>query len=113
MCSAVKLGAQHLLNLAVNRPRGNLTAGCLKTSPPSVKARLLRLEKENKQLRRAKSQETQAQGGDASVLQTMVEDMREREEELSQRNREANKRVMELEARLEDAQASATTSVPR
>merc|ERR1712115_264674 len=43
----------------------------------------------------------------------MVEDMREREEELSQRNREANKRVMELEARLEDAQASATTTVPR
>merc|ERR1719204_278475 len=39
--------------------------------------------------------------------------MREREEELSQRNREANKRVMELEARLEDAQASATTTVPR
>jgi len=47
------------------------------------------------------------------VLQTMVEDMREREEELSQKNREANKRVMELEARLEDAQASAITSVPR
>ena len=47
------------------------------------------------------------------MLQTMVEDMREREEELSQKNREANKRVMELEARLEDAQASAITSVPR
>jgi len=92
---------------------GEPDSGMLENIPPSVKARLLRLEKENKQLRRAKSQETQAQGGDASVLQTMVEDMREREEELSQRNREANKRVMELEARLEDAQASATTSVPR
>ena len=92
---------------------GEPDSGMLENIPPSVKARLLRLEKENKQLRRAKSQETQAQGGDASVLQTMVEDMREREEELSQRNREANKRVMELEARLEDAQASATTTVPR
>ena len=89
------------------------TSDMLENIPPSVKARLLRLEKENKQLRRAKSQETQGQGGDASVLQTMVEDMREREEELSQKNREANKRVMELEARLEDAQASAITSVPR
>ena len=92
---------------------GEPTSDMLENIPPSVKARLLRLEKENKQLRRAKSQETQGQGGDASVLQTMVEDMREREEELSQKNREANKRVMELEARLEDAQASAITSVPR
>jgi len=92
---------------------GEPDSGMLENIPPSVKARLLRLEKENKQLKRAKSQETQVAGGDASVLQTMVEDMREREEELSQRNREANKRVMELEARLEDAQASATTTVPR
>merc|ERR1712173_177661 len=59
-------------------------SGMLENIPPSVKARLLRLEKENKQLKRAKSQETQVAGGDASVLQTMVEDMREREEELSQ-----------------------------
>lgn len=83
----------------------------LENIPPSVKARLLRLEKENKLLKKARSQA--GQGADSSVLQTMVEDMREREEELSNKNREANKRVMELEARLEDAQASATLHVPR
>lgn len=90
---------------------GEPDSGMLENIPPSIKARLLRLEKENKQLRR-RGQEG-AGGQDASVLQTMVEDMREREEELSNRSREANKRVMELEARLEDAAASATLHVPR
>ena len=80
--------------------------------PSSVKGRLLRLEKENKLLKKASSQGA-GQEQDSSVLQTMVEDMREREEELSNKAREANKRVMELEARLEEAQASATTHVPR
>jgi protein HOOK3 len=86
-------------------------SGMLEYIPPSVKARLLRLEKENKLLRRRR--EGAAEGGDAAVLQTMLEDMREREEELGQRNREANKRVMEMEARLEDAQASAAVHAPR
>ena len=84
----------------------------LENIPPSVKARLLRLEKENKQLKKSRGLEGSKQE-DSSVLQTMVEDMREREEELSQRNREANKRVMELEARLEEVQATATQHVPR
>lgn len=86
-------------------------SGMLENIPPSVKARLLRLEKENKLLKKARSQA--GHSTDSSVLQTMVEDLREREEELSNKNREANKRVMELEARLEDAQASAALHVPR
>jgi len=86
-------------------------SGMLENIPPSVKARLLRLEKENKLLKKARSQAGHTT--DSSVLQTMVEDLREREEELSNKNREANKRVMELEARLEDAQASAALHVPR
>lgn len=87
-------------------------SGMLENIPPSVKARLLRLEKENKLLKKAGSAGA-GQEQDSSVLQTMVEDMREREEELSNKARESNKRVMELEARLEEAQASATTHVPR
>jgi len=86
-------------------------SGMLENIPPSVKARLLRLEKENKQLKKHKS--TGGNGNDALVLQTMVDDMKEREEELGNKNREANKKVMELEARLEEVQASANMQVPR
>merc|ERR1719233_1991694 len=88
-------------------------SGMLENIPPSVKARLLRLEKENKQLKKYKSASAGNTGSDTLVLQTMVDDMKEREEELGNKNREANKKVMELEARLEEAQASANMQVPR
>merc|ERR1719312_660016 len=88
-------------------------SGMLENIPPSVKARLLRLEKENKQLKKYKSASAGNTGSDTLVLQTMVYDMKEREEELGNKNREANKKVMELEARLEEAQASANMQVPR
>merc|ERR1719186_2190193 len=86
-------------------------SGMLENIPPSVKARLLRLEKENKQLKKYKSAGNN--GNDTLVLQTVVDDMKEREEELGNKNREANKKVMELEARLEEVQASANIQVPR
>merc|ERR1719244_719645 len=92
---------------------GEPDSGMLENIPPSVKARLLRLEKENKQLKKYKSSSAGNNGADTSVLQTMVDDMKEREEELGNKNREANKKVMELEARLEEAQASANMQVPR
>merc|ERR1712228_950515 len=65
-------------------------SGMLENIPPSVKARLLRLEKENKQLKKYKSSSAGNNGADTSVLQTMVDDMKEREEELGNKNREAN-----------------------
>jgi len=88
-------------------------SGMLENIPPSVKARLLRLEKENKQLKKYKTASVGNTGSDALVLQTMVDDMKDREEELGTKNREANKKVMELEARLEEVQASANIQVPR
>lgn len=76
-------------------------SGMLENIPPSVKERLVRLHRENKQLKA----KLQGAGGevDAAVLQSMVEDMREREEELNRKYRESNKRVLELEARLEES----------
>jgi len=88
-------------------------SGMLENIPPSVKARLLRLEKENKQLKKYKSASAGSTGSDTLVLQTMVDDMKEREEELGNKNRESNKKVMELEARLEEVTASANMAVPR
>jgi len=87
-------------------------SGMLENIPPSVKARLLRLEKENKQLKSRAATGATSGGGDSAVLQTMVDDMKEREEELNNKNREANKKVMELEARLETAANTQVARVP-
>jgi len=86
-------------------------SGMLENIPPSIKERLLRLQRENKQLRARTAK--QGQNHDSAVLQTMVEDMKEREEELSNKNREANKKIMELEARLEETRTLAANVVPK
>ncbi|XP_023335122.1 protein Hook homolog 3 [Eurytemora carolleeae] len=75
-------------------------SGMLENIPPSVKERLIRLQRENKRLR---AKATGSEGDE--VLQTMVEDLKEREEELTKKNRDANKRILELEARLEESSA--------
>jgi len=61
---------------------------------------LARLRRENKQLR-AKMSSSDGDG----VLHAVIEDMKEREDELTKKNREANKRILELEARLEETSA--------
>ena len=48
----------------------------LETIPPSVKERLLRLEHENKKLRAAGTSQN------ADLLQTMIDDLKERETQL-------------------------------
>jgi len=73
----------------------------LENIPASVKERLARLRRENKQLR-SKVSSSQSTEGDA-VLQTMIDDLKEREQEMSKKNRESNKRILELEARLEES----------
>ena len=55
------------------RPGGGLE---LETIPPSVKERLLRLEHENKKLRAAGTSQN------ADLLQTMIDDLKERETQL-------------------------------
>eukprot|EP00088_Acartia_fossae_P044809 TRINITY_DN4781_c1_g1_i5.p1 TRINITY_DN4781_c1_g1~~TRINITY_DN4781_c1_g1_i5.p1 ORF type:complete len:676 (-),score=232.76 TRINITY_DN4781_c1_g1_i5:383-2410(-) len=74
----------------------------LENIPASVKERLARLQRENKQLRTKVSSGSGSSEGEA-VLQTMIEDLKEREQELSKKNREGNKRILELEARLEES----------
>jgi len=73
----------------------------LENIPASVKERLARLRRENKQLQR-KVSTSQSGEGDA-VLQTMIDDLKEREQEMTKKNRESNKRILELEARLEES----------
>lgn len=86
-------------------------SGMLENIPPSIKERLLRLQRENKQLRARTAKHGQNQ--DSTVLQNMVDDMKEREEELSKKNREANKKIMDLEARLEETRTLAAHVVPK
>jgi len=85
-------------------------SGMLENIPPSIKARLLRLEKENKQLKKSSRP---LSGGDNAALQTIVEDMKKREGELNNKNREANKKVMELEAKIEEIQSYPNLQVAR
>lgn len=108
-CSQVGPSSPEFSQLTEGEP----DSGMLENIPPSVKARLLRLEKENKQLKKYKTASAGHSGSDTIVLQTMVDDMKDREEELGNKNREANKKVMELEARLEEVQASANIQIPR
>jgi len=86
-------------------------SGMLENIPPSIKARLVRLEKENTVLRKAR----QGNGNQQELqdIDTMVQDMKDRETALTAKNREANKRLMELEARLEEAAHTAALTVPR
>merc|ERR1719305_575208 len=57
-------------------------SGMLENIPPSVKERLARLQRENKQLR-GKASGSEGDG----VLQAMMEDMKEREDEITRKNR--------------------------
>jgi len=78
-------------------------SGMLENIPPSVKERLARLQRENKHLRAKATGSTDGDG----VLQTMLEDMKEREDQLTNKNRDAHKKILELEARLEESSAPA------
>ena len=86
-------------------------SGLLENIPPSVKARLIRLEKENQQLRKYKTSSSN-DDNDASELQAMMQDLMKDKEEISKRNRELNMKVMELEASNKDLQTSSVPRVP-
>lgn len=79
----------------------------LETIPPEVKERLIRLQHENKMLKlnRQGSDEEQLQ-----VVQSMLDDARQRESEMQTENRLANQRLLELESQLEDLQSSQSDS---
>ena len=84
-------------------------SGTLEMIPPAVKERLVRLQHENRQLRRQQREGGGAGGGgggsssaDSDLMQTMVDDLREREKSLEAENRKANQKIMELESKLEE-----------
>jgi len=83
-------------------------SGMLENIPPSIKERLLRLERENRILR-----SRTANPQDGQDFRAIIDDMKERQDELSNNNRKANKRIMELEARLEEARANTATTAPK
>jgi len=94
---AVLTGGQH--SPEYSRELGDdPDSAMLENIPASVKERLARLQRENKQLRSKVSSSTSSEGD--AVLQTMIDDLKEREQELSKKNRESNKRILELEAKL-------------
>merc|ERR1719336_3417502 len=59
-------------------------SGLLENIPPSVKARLIRLEKENQQLKKYKTSSSN-DDNDASELQAMMQDLMKDKEEISKR----------------------------
>ena len=75
-----------------------------------MKARLIRLEKENQQLKKYKSSSSNVEA-ETTELQAMYQEMIKQKEEMSVRNRELNMKVMELEASNKDLQT--VPSVPR
>ena len=85
-------------------------SGLLENIPPTVKARLIRLEKENQQLKKYKSSSSNVEA-ETTELQAMYQEMIKQKEEMSVRNRELNMKVMELEASNKDLQT--VPSVPR
>ena len=87
-------------------------SGLLENIPPSVKARLVRLEKENQHLKKYKSSTPASDGDDTSELQAMIQDLMKSKDEMSNRNRELNMKVMELEANNKDLQTSSVPRVP-
>ena len=86
-------------------------SGLLENIPPSVKARLIRLEKENRQLKKYKSSSSNDEA-DTTELQAMYQEMIKQKEEMSAKNRELNMKVMELEASNKDLQTSSVPRVP-
>ena len=87
-------------------------SGMLENIPPSVKARLFRLEKENQQLKKYKSSNVSVEESDTRELQVMIQDMARREEEVTTKNRELNMKLMELEANNKELQISSVPRVP-
>ncbi|TRY67311.1 hypothetical protein TCAL_13451, partial [Tigriopus californicus] len=86
--------------------------------PPSIKERLLRLQRENKRLNVALSGGGSSallgrDSGNIQVLQSMIDTMKERSNELEDANRKANQKILELESKLEDHLASTNVAVPR
>ncbi|KAK3090840.1 hypothetical protein FSP39_015087 [Pinctada imbricata] len=79
----------------------------LLSMPPEIKEKLLRLEHENKmlKLKSGKSEDDQSQ-----VLESMLDDVSSRKNELETELRIANQRIMELEAQVEDMQENQQTA---
>ncbi|XP_042885103.1 protein Hook homolog 3-like isoform X1 [Penaeus japonicus] len=88
-----------------SRPPSDLSdVDLLEVIPHDIRQKLIRLQHENSMLKQ------RAAEGDSSeqlpVLQTLVSDLQERQNSLTQENRQLNHRIMELESEVEEAKAS-------
>ena len=70
--------------------------------PPAIKERILRLQAENKRLKHGQKHED-------PLLQTTIDDMKERESRLEADNRSLHQKILELESKLEDSKSSQGT----
>jgi len=77
-------------------------ASMMELIPPAIKEKILRLQAENKRLKEGQSQ------GDP-LLQTTINDLKEREMTLTNSNRSLNHRIIELESKLEEGKAGGAT----
>ena len=77
-------------------------ASMMELIPPAIKERILRLQSENKRLKDEKKSED-------PVLQTTVDDLKERESRLEHTNRNLHQKILELESKLEESKGT----VPR
>lgn len=93
-----------------SRPPSDLSdVELLEVVPHEIREKLMRLQHENSMLK-----QRAAEGGSREqlpVLQTLVSDLQERQNSLTQENRQLNHRIMELESEVEEAKAAVTTPV--
>ncbi|XP_071514188.1 protein Hook homolog 3 isoform X2 [Panulirus ornatus] len=94
-----------------SRPPSDLSdVDLLEVVPHEIREKLMRLQHENSMLKqRAAEGESSEQ---LPVLQTLVSDLQDRQNSLTQENRQLNHRIMELESEVEEAKASAAVAPP-
>eukprot|EP00096_Caligus_rogercresseyi_P009402 TRINITY_DN318_c1_g1_i1.p1 TRINITY_DN318_c1_g1~~TRINITY_DN318_c1_g1_i1.p1 ORF type:complete len:676 (+),score=314.36 TRINITY_DN318_c1_g1_i1:138-2165(+) len=100
-------GEDHLL---LDEPESAI----LENIPSNVKERILKLQRENRKLKASRKggSGSPEEGSSNSILQTMVDDLKERESELQALNRKANHRILELESRVEEINDSVPKVIP-
>ena len=90
------------MTVKIADPSVDNDASMMELIPPAIKERILRLQSENKRLKDEKKSED-------PVLQTTVDDLKERESRLEHTNRNLHQKILELESKLEESKGT----VPR
>jgi len=78
--------------------------------PPEIREKLLRLEHENRRLRKQQDGQQHSGPSNQEVLETVLGGLQERIDQLEAENRKSNQRVSELEIQLEDQRVASPVS---